>query len=137
MERAAAVAALADHAHRTGEQILAVFDGGGPAREMRGTLEVRWTPPGRSADDEIVAAVRGAKRPREVVVVTADRALGRRVREYRAQVLAPAEFAARIDAAARAGRPPAESGDEKPTDVGDVEAWVRLFEQAPPRDERR
>jgi hypothetical protein len=71
-----------------------VFDGGrpGPDSELEGRTRVVFAP---SADEWLVARVRGAPDPSRLVVVTADRRLAARVRHLGARVASPAEFLAR------------------------------------------
>ena len=68
-----------------------VFDGDRPRPEAgsRGRLRVVFAP---SADEWLVARVRGADDPARLVVVTADRRLAARVRHLGARVASPAEF---------------------------------------------
>ena len=70
-------------ARRFGAEVTAVFDGGTvgpiPTRLPLGPVEVVFTDPGRSADDEIVVRVNAAPPERPVVVVTSDNELRSRV----------------------------------------------------------
>jgi hypothetical protein len=71
--------------------VWVVFDGGSPAvrPEMPGRTRVVFAP---SADEWLVARVRLAEDPAQLVVVTADRRLAARVRHLGARVASPAEF---------------------------------------------
>ena len=65
-----------------GERVICVFDGADRFnRERAGKVEVWFADGTKSADDEIVHAVRGVPRPREARVVTDDRGLARRVKD--------------------------------------------------------
>jgi len=70
-------------ARRFGAGMTVVFDGGTvgpiPARLPLGPVEVVFTDPGRTADDEIVVRVNAAPPERPVVVVTSDNELRSRV----------------------------------------------------------
>jgi predicted RNA-binding protein with PIN domain len=70
-------------ARRFGAGITVVFDGGTvgplPTRLPLGPVEVVFTDPGRSADDEIVVRTNAAPPERPVVVVTSDNELRARV----------------------------------------------------------
>jgi predicted RNA-binding protein with PIN domain len=70
-------------ARRFGAEVTVVFDGGTvgpiPTRLPLGPVEVVFTDPGRSADDEIVVRVNAAPPERPVVVVTSDNELRSRV----------------------------------------------------------
>jgi predicted RNA-binding protein with PIN domain len=70
-------------ARRFGAEVTVVFDGGTvgplPTRLPLGPVEVVFTDPGRSADDEIVVRTNAAPPQRPVVVVTSDNELRDRV----------------------------------------------------------
>ena len=70
-------------ARRFGPEVTVVFDGGTvgpiPTRLPLGPVEVVFTDPGRTADDEIVVRVNAAAPERPVVVVTSDNELRSRV----------------------------------------------------------
>jgi predicted RNA-binding protein with PIN domain len=70
-------------ARRFGAEVTVVFDGGTvgpiPTRLPLGPVEVVFTDPGRTADDEIVARTNAAPADRPVVVVTSDNELRARV----------------------------------------------------------
>jgi predicted RNA-binding protein with PIN domain len=70
-------------ARRFGAEVTVVFDGGTvgpiPTRLPLGPVEVVFTDPGRTADDEIVARTNAAPPDRPVVVVTSDNELRARV----------------------------------------------------------
>jgi predicted RNA-binding protein with PIN domain len=70
-------------ARRFGAEVTVVFDGGTvgpiPTRLPMGPVEVVFTDPGRTADDEIVVRVNAAPAERPVVVVTSDNELRSRV----------------------------------------------------------
>ena len=70
-------------ARRFGAEVTVVFDGGTvgpiPTRLPLGPVEVVFTDPGRTADDEIVVRVNAAAPERPVVVVTSDNELRSRV----------------------------------------------------------
>jgi predicted RNA-binding protein with PIN domain len=70
-------------ARRFGAEVTVVFDGGTvgplPTRLPLGPVEVVFTDPGRSADDEIVVRTNAAPPERPVVVVTSDNELRDRV----------------------------------------------------------
>lgn len=72
---------------------IVVFDGeraGGARSSAARDVDVRFTPPGVTADDEIVLAVEGTDEP--VLVVTDDRELTARVRACRGDVVGTAPF---------------------------------------------
>lgn len=119
-DRAALVAEIAGRLRRTRASATIFFDG--PAGERPtslGSLAVR-VPARGSADDAIVREVERARQPREMVVVTADRGLGERVRSAGGRVQAPSEFFERFGAR---GAP---DGGEAGAPV-DVEEWLEYF----------
>lgn len=93
-QRSWLVGLLATLAARYGVRPVAVFDGerGAGTRSSGGVrdVEVRFTPPGVTADDEIVLSVEGTDAP--VLVVTDDRDLAARVRASRGDVVGTGPF---------------------------------------------
>jgi hypothetical protein len=119
-DRAAFVGEIAERLRQTRARATIFFDG--PAGERTtslGSLSVRVAD-GRSADDAIVREVERAAVPAEVIVVTADRGLGVRVRDAGGKVLAPAAFFERFGARAA----PARRESAGPVDV---EEWLKYF----------
>ncbi len=85
---------------RTGQPIVVYFDAGlayqTPARRSNGGISVRWAGTGRRADDLIVHDVSRHPNPRELTVVTSDRALQSKVRMGGARIVDAAAFAAEL-----------------------------------------
>ncbi len=85
---------------RTGQSIVVYFDAGlayqTPGRRSNGGISVRWAGTGRRADDLIVRDVSRHPNPRELTVVTSDRALQNRVRLEGARIVDAAAFAAEL-----------------------------------------
>lgn len=120
-----------------GERVICVFDGADRFnRERVGQVEVWYADGTKSADDEIVNALRGVPRPAEARVVTNDRALMRRVTDEGGNVWDTAAFARELRELFRAPEAGAEetAAAEKPGFEHDVDGWVQAFEDAPPRD---
>jgi predicted RNA-binding protein with PIN domain len=87
---------------RTGPMIV-VFDpsplGSAPGRPAIGSdtgIEVRFAEPGQTADDAIVAFLRGVSQPGQYAVVTDDQELTWRVRALGASVIRASDFAVRL-----------------------------------------
>ena len=121
-DRAALVGEIAQRLRQTRARATIFFDG--PAGERPtslGSLSVRVAD-GKSADDAIVREVEKAAAPGEMVVVTADRGLGGRVRDAGGKVLAPGAFFERFGQGER-------TGPEKREPAGkvDVDEWMRYF----------
>jgi hypothetical protein len=86
---------------RTGKPIVVYFDAGTPyqvpARRSNGGIGVRWAGSGQRADDLIARDVSRHPNPRELTVVTSDRALQSRARLGGARIMDAAAFAAEMD----------------------------------------
>jgi YacP-like NYN domain-containing protein len=118
--RDALIREICERLRKTRAKVALFFDGpeaGGAA--ALGNLTLRFSGR-RSADDEILAEIARSRAPSEVVVVTADRELGRRARDAGARSLAPSAFWERFGS----------KGRESSEDVvpSDVEEWARYFE---------
>ena len=114
---------------RSREPLLVVFDGhhgrlvAGPRRSSRAGIDVEWAV-GESADALILRRVRAARRPREIEVVTSDRAVAREAASHGARVVRSPDFLAAIAPALAAGetaeKPEAPTADE-------VAEWLEKF----------
>ncbi len=93
---------------RTGQPIVVYFDAGlayqTPGRRSNGGVIVRWAGTGRRADDLIARDVSRHPNPRELTVVTSDRALQNRVRLAGARIRDAAAFAIELSRPAGARR---------------------------------
>jgi hypothetical protein len=119
-DRTAFIAEIADRLRATRARATIFFDG--PAGERPtslGSLSVRVADE-RGADDAIVREVEKAAAPAEVIVVTADRGLGSRVRSAGGKVLGPSEFFERF------GTRTTPASREMAGKV-DVDEWMRYF----------
>ncbi|MFY9551623.1 MAG: hypothetical protein WAU32_10770 [Thermoanaerobaculia bacterium] len=120
-DRAALVAEIADRLRRSRARAVLYFDGPvGDRGASLGSLSVRPSS-GGSADDAIVREVEGAGDPGSMIVVTADRELGRRVRDAGGKTCAPPEFFARFGQSGGGGEAKPGAGPV------DVEEWLRYF----------
>ncbi len=121
-DRRALCAELAGRLRNTRARVSIFFDGPSGSRSSSlGSLTVRFAS-GESADDAIVREVSAARAPREMVVVTGDRELARRVRGAGARAVSPPEFFERF------GTRHSPSGSGEREGLVDVEAWMRYFE---------
>lgn len=121
-DRTAFIGEIAERLRRTRARATIFFDG--PAGERPtslGSLSVRVAD-GRSADDAIVREVERAAAPGEVIVVTADRGLGGRVRDAGGKVLAPDQFFSRFGQAKGTGPVRKDAAGKV-----DVDEWMRYF----------
>jgi len=124
-DRDALVREIADRLRATRARATVFFDGPAAQTATLGSLSVRSC--GGSADEAIAREVERAASPSQLIVVTADRELARRVRDAGAKALAPADFWSRF------GR----GGPARPRDDAgavDVEDWMRYFADEANRD---
>ena len=100
-----------------------VFDptGGLKRREERGPLEIRSVPQGRTADEEILAALAATTDRTEYTLVSNDLALVKAAEKRQVQVLSCEDFGRLITARAEAP----EKGDSAP--AGEVDYWMKEF----------
>lgn len=118
-DRQALMAEVAERLRRTRARAVLFFDGSTNRSSSLGDLEIREVL-GASADDAIVAGVERARNPCEILVVTADRGLARRVRDAGGKTLAPQEFWQRFGAKSGPLR-------QDSTKIN-VDEWIRYFE---------
>jgi len=120
-----------------GARAVLVFDGGPlraerPAQEL-GPVSIRVPPRGGDADTVIRALVDDARQPRDLVVVTSDKALYSYAHTRGARVLRAHEWNSleRASTEAAPGKGPRRRGptgpSEKPEREEDVEGWLEKF----------
>ena len=90
---------LADHARRTGDEVVVVFDGTPLEVEAHG-VEVRFATRGgpNAADDDIAGLVEADADPASLTVVTSDAALAERVRDAGGEVTGAGAFRRGLEA---------------------------------------
>lgn len=125
-DRQALIAEVSNRLRATRARAVLFFDGPGEKRTTLGSLSIREAA-ARGADDAIVQEIGRSRAPQEIVVVTADRDLVRRVRDAGAATLSPDEFWNRFGVSGRSER------QETPARV-DVEDWLKYFEDETNRD---
>jgi predicted RNA-binding protein with PIN domain len=116
-DRVALITEVAARLRRTKARAVIFFDGGSEKGSSLGSLSIRACQ-GTSADDQIAREIEKTIAPQEITVVTADRALARRVHGLGAKAIAPAEFWNRVGASGSA---------EERREPTDVEDWTRYF----------
>lgn len=123
-DRQALVAEIAERLRRTRARATIVFDGPAHGAASLGPLTVRGAG-SAGADAAILRAVADARSPGEMVVVTADRELTRRVREAGGKACAPEEFFRRFGAGGGAER----EAQTARSDAGrvNVDEWMEWF----------
>lgn len=82
-----------------GRKVTAVLDGREWALEAPEGVEVVFAPGGRNAADDMIVRLLAEDPPPRPVVVTSDRALADRVREFGAEVRPAGSFLRELDAA--------------------------------------
>jgi YacP-like NYN domain-containing protein len=121
----ALIAEVASRLRRSRARAILFFDGPAGGRPgSLGSLSIRYPAGGGSADSQILAEVGRSRAPGEVVVVTADRELGRRSRDAGAKWIAPEEFWSRFGMRAAGGGSDEKEGEQRRIDVED---WMRYF----------
>jgi predicted RNA-binding protein with PIN domain len=112
-----------------GVKATVVFDGHPLRSEMAaqelGPVSLRVPPEGQDADTVIRELVERAPHPRELIVVTSDKALYSYVKTLGAHVLRAHEWNA-VERRRVPGRGRAEAS-EKPEREDDIEGWLRKF----------
>jgi hypothetical protein len=110
-----------------GARAVLVFDGpplrGDFESQELGPVTIRVPGPGRDADGAIRDLVDRAAQPRDLIVVTSDKALYSYARTRGASVLRAHEW----NALEREAAPAAGAPGEKPEREDDVEGWLRRF----------
>jgi predicted RNA-binding protein with PIN domain len=112
-------------------QVTLVFDGKGTMTDaetvLPGKIQAVYTPRHQTADDLIISMIAASENPKEIIVVTSDRA---HIRPAAAQAGCPVvgsrEFLGRIQA--KKVKAPEGVDDEKPTpESGDTDYWLDRF----------
>ena len=133
--RAEVVRRVAAFCRTRGARAVVVFDGkplrdGRPAQEL-GPVSVRVPPPDHDADSVIRGLVDSAREPRDLIVVTSDKALYSYARTRGARILRAHEWNAleRAPTKRPASGPAPATTDEKPEREDDIEGWLRHFDK--------
>ncbi len=113
---------------RTGRRVTIVFDSGGAykpsATKRRGGLTVRYAPHGITADSLIIKQLRRERNPKEVLVITSDRAIQRAATQMGAQIMSSQAFA---DVLADLHSPAATVADDVHLSDEEIDDWLSLF----------
>ena len=127
---------------RTGKPVVVYFDAGmayqAPTRRSHGGIGVRWSGTGQHADDLITRDVSRHPNPRELTVVTSDRALQSQARLRGARIMDAAAFAAELDQPARvrrkfrasrhsASEKDGPKGGSQPLSEEEVRSWLAIM----------
>lgn len=115
---------------RTAKRLVVYFDPGisyqSPARQSKGGISIRQAGTGQRADGLMIRDLRRHHNPRELTVVTSDRAIQRVARQHNARVIDSATFAAELS------RPPEkdEISDTPPFTEEEIQEWLLIFGQS-------
>lgn len=112
---------------RTGKRLVVYFDPGityqSPARWSQGGISVQQVGTGHRADELMIRDLRRHQNPRELTVVTSDRAIQNVARQCDARVIDSASFATELN------RPRVEddASDASPLSEDEVQEWLAIF----------
>jgi predicted RNA-binding protein with PIN domain len=112
---------------RTGKRLIVYFDPGAtyqsPARRSKGGVSVRQAGTGQRADDLIIRDLRRHHNPRELTVVTSDRAIQNVAQQCQARVIDAATFAGELS------HPPKkeDAREMPPLPDEEVQEWLTIF----------
>jgi len=133
--RAEVVRRVAAFCHRRGARAVVVFDGrplrgDWPAQEL-GPVSLQVPPAGADADSVIRRLVDEAKDPRDLIVVTSDKALYSYARTRGARILRAHEWKALAHAPVGGGRNDRapRAAEDKPEREEDIEGWLKRFQK--------
>ncbi len=117
---------LRQYRARTGHSIFVFFDSGGGFRlgekKKQGGITIQYAPSGKIADQLIIKHLRKAKNPREIMVVTSDRAIQRVARQVEARNVSSDDFANTLNAAPQSTT----TQDIKLSD-DEIDEWLAIF----------
>ncbi len=134
--REALVLRIARYCESCGQQARVIFDFtqgppafGGEARRRLGAVEIRYTPKGVTADDEILGTLAGTKDRTAYTVVTSDRGIADEARRRQFEVVDSDRMLAEMErilreAAGKTGEAPEKLRGLAP---GEVDHWMREF----------
>ncbi|MBN1285160.1 MAG: NYN domain-containing protein [Anaerolineae bacterium] len=132
-DEAKLVLRLRSYHARTRKSITVVFDHGQPggvSHLSNAGVEVVFASDAADADRVIALRIRRHHNPRALTVVTSDGDLARIARAHGAGVIPAGDFARRLE---HTGPPASETAEKPVANAGDVDEWLRLFGQKPPK----
>jgi predicted RNA-binding protein with PIN domain len=112
---------------RTGKRLVVYFDPGvtyqSPARWSKGGISVRQAGTGQHADDLIIRDLRRHHNPRELTVVTSDRAIQKVAQQHHARVIDAATFAGELSHPQKEEDAP----EMPPLPEEEIQEWLAIF----------
>ena len=115
---------------RTGRRLVVYFDPGAayqsPERRSKGGISIHQAGTGQRADDLMIRDMRRHHNPRELTVVTSDRAIQEVARHHGARVIDAATFAGELS------HPPQheEAWEMPPLPEDEIQEWLTIFGQS-------
>lgn len=113
---------------RTGQRVTVFFDGGAVykpgSKQTVGGITIRYAPHGVTADTLIINRLRQERNPKEVLVVSSDRAIQRAAQLARANVMSSTEFSGVLT---ELRTPAATATDDAPLPPEEVNEWLSIF----------
>lgn len=115
---------------RTGKRLVVYFDPGAayqsPERRSKGGISIRQAGTGQCADDLMIRDLRRHHNPRELTVVTSDRAIQEVARHHRARVIDAATFAGELSHSPQKE----ETREMPPLPEDEIREWLAIFGQS-------
>ncbi len=128
-DEAALVQRLRRYCWRHRRRATVVFDAGIPGGRSLALsspeVQVVFAPAGRTADALLCERIRRARDPAGLIVISSDRSVQAAARARGARVIPAEDFATELIA----DRKTELEEEEKPRSVGDLEEWLRLFNE--------
>jgi len=121
---------LRSYRARTGKRLVVYFDHGAayqsPGRRSKGGISVRQAGTGQRADDLMIRDLQRHRNPRELTVVTSDRAIQEVARHHQARVIDATTFAGELS------HPPQkeETREMPPLPEDEIQEWLAIFGQS-------
>lgn len=126
-DEAALVRRLRQYCWRHHRRATVVFDAGLPGGRSpvlsSPEVQVIFAPQGQTADALLRQRIRRARDPAGLIVVSSDHSVQAAAKARGARVIPAETFAAELTASSET------EDDEKPRSVGDLEEWLRLFNE--------
>jgi predicted RNA-binding protein with PIN domain len=118
---------LRSYRAHTGKRLTVYFDPGAgyqlSARQSKGGIRVRQAGTGKHADDLMIRDIRRHRNPRELTIVTSDRAIQDVARQQGAHVIDSETFAAQLSRPSESD----EARDSRSLSEDEIEEWLDIF----------
>jgi predicted RNA-binding protein with PIN domain len=122
---------LQEYCRKSGKKAEVYFDNAAPGQagsRVFGRVKAYFISAGRTADDAIIARLRGMRREaKNWQVISSDRQVAAAARSFHAQVISSDEFARRMQSTASEEMADPGVETDPALDPEEVEAWLDLF----------